>query len=626
MPNGEASADRSIDLILSGGGFRATLFHLGVVRYLVESRQLCKVGRIYSVSGGSVLASHLAMNWDRYSSVDTFDSAAQELLSFVRSNLRGRIVRRCIAYWAAICAVFVSIVTAATFAFKTGVATTVLITIALLLIVLALWLCDYRRFVMVNIFEQELAAFLARSRKLKGNSGPVLLKALEGRPGTSPPKFALIATNLTTGSPWAFTSDGVTWFDDERWNTFVHEYIPLSQAVAASAAFPPLFSPVVFARKLDPNRFQLNQYLADGGIYDNLGVVTADALSTAENRVDSDRLAIISSAERLFERNSTDSFGFLHRRAARSADISMGRVSELNCKNFSGIYIRISEDSEAIRAAMPIAIQRLVRNIRTDLDDFSPSEIQLLVFKGYLTAWVQLDRTTPPVKKFSFNDFSMPTNCETDHWLPVTVQDLLRDINPAETLADSHKRRASIFDWRDWEASLVLALAIVCILALNPLSASGLQWAWNHIPSTPMALEGTWYMSRTRPDELANDEWLDSLFKSKLSGDRSSGIIFLSERLSDAYGLWPRGAFTWSVSLADSDTEFRIPVAAFLVDGTHRFESLNVDRAGDAYLVAVPSGRTDARLCFCISIERGSDTTFSKAELQSKLHTSVLQK
>jgi hypothetical protein len=43
-------------LALSGGGFRATLFHLGVIRYLFEQRKLQNVDTICSVSGGSVLA------------------------------------------------------------------------------------------------------------------------------------------------------------------------------------------------------------------------------------------------------------------------------------------------------------------------------------------------------------------------------------------------------------------------------------------------------------------------------------------------------------------------------------------------------------------------------------------
>lgn len=44
-----------IDLALSGGGIRAMVFHLGVLRFLAEREKLEKVRRISSVSGGSLI-------------------------------------------------------------------------------------------------------------------------------------------------------------------------------------------------------------------------------------------------------------------------------------------------------------------------------------------------------------------------------------------------------------------------------------------------------------------------------------------------------------------------------------------------------------------------------------------
>ena len=54
-----------IGLALSGGGFRATLYHLGLVRFLRDAGLLSQVTHISSVSGGSVFAAHLVLNWDR---------------------------------------------------------------------------------------------------------------------------------------------------------------------------------------------------------------------------------------------------------------------------------------------------------------------------------------------------------------------------------------------------------------------------------------------------------------------------------------------------------------------------------------------------------------------------------
>src|SRR5262245_16062296 len=89
------SATKKLGLALSGGGFRATLYHLGLVRFLRDAGLLSHVSHITSVSGGSIFAAHLVQNWDRYNgSAGEFDAAASELLSFVRLDVRNRIVRR----------------------------------------------------------------------------------------------------------------------------------------------------------------------------------------------------------------------------------------------------------------------------------------------------------------------------------------------------------------------------------------------------------------------------------------------------------------------------------------------------------------------------------------------------
>src|SRR6476660_3639403 len=86
---------KKIGLALSGGGFRATLYHLGLVRFLRDAGLLSQVTHITSVSGGSIMAAHLALNWDRYNgSPKEFDQAAAHLLAFVQLDVRNRILRR----------------------------------------------------------------------------------------------------------------------------------------------------------------------------------------------------------------------------------------------------------------------------------------------------------------------------------------------------------------------------------------------------------------------------------------------------------------------------------------------------------------------------------------------------
>jgi predicted acylesterase/phospholipase RssA len=56
---------KKIGLALSGGGFRATLCHLGLARLLHDARLLSQVTHITSLSGGSIFAAHLLLRWDR---------------------------------------------------------------------------------------------------------------------------------------------------------------------------------------------------------------------------------------------------------------------------------------------------------------------------------------------------------------------------------------------------------------------------------------------------------------------------------------------------------------------------------------------------------------------------------
>ena len=82
-------------LALSGGGFRATLYHLGVVRCLRDAGVLPKITHITTVSGGSILGAHLALNWERYCGTpEQFDEVAAEIIRFVQLDVRNRIVRR----------------------------------------------------------------------------------------------------------------------------------------------------------------------------------------------------------------------------------------------------------------------------------------------------------------------------------------------------------------------------------------------------------------------------------------------------------------------------------------------------------------------------------------------------
>jgi NTE family protein len=96
------------------------------------------------------------------------------------------------------------------------------------------------------------------------------------------PRFVINATSVQTGALFRFSRKYVA---DYHVGKFVDPDVPLADAVAASSAFPPFLSPadVSLARlpyeegSGDPAyaRFREKAVLTDGGVYDNLGLETA---------------------------------------------------------------------------------------------------------------------------------------------------------------------------------------------------------------------------------------------------------------------------------------------------------------------------------------------------------------
>src|SRR5690242_17804746 len=55
--------EAGIALCLSGGGYRAMMFHVGCLWRLNQVGLMARLNRISSVSGGSITAGVLGMNW-----------------------------------------------------------------------------------------------------------------------------------------------------------------------------------------------------------------------------------------------------------------------------------------------------------------------------------------------------------------------------------------------------------------------------------------------------------------------------------------------------------------------------------------------------------------------------------
>lgn len=226
---------KKIGLALSGGGFRASLYHLGLIRFLRDAGILPQVSHVTSVSGGSIMAAHLVLNWDRYNgSPSEFDTAADELLSFVRMDVRNRITRR----------------------FPLNIPLR--------------WprrLLGYsnRKWTRTGLLEYHYENYLY---------GDTSLFELPEKP-----QLHILATNLSEGCLCSFNRNGLLMMRKQPGLTFridrVHVGLAtVAMAVAASSAFPGFFPPLELTGAdvgACAGEFGRQAY-TDGGVFDNLGI------------------------------------------------------------------------------------------------------------------------------------------------------------------------------------------------------------------------------------------------------------------------------------------------------------------------------------------------------------------
>lgn len=216
-------------LCLSGGGYRAMVFHLGSLWRLNELGYLSRLDRISSVSGGSITAGLLGLKWSRLQFVD---GIAQRLGAEVIDPIRA-------------------------FAHETVDVGSVL-----------------KGFFLPGSVSEKVAS--AYRKHLYGDA------TLQDLPD-DPPRFVINSTNVQTGSLWRFSKP---YMRDYQVGEVKSPTLSLATAVAASSAFPPVLSPTKL--ELDPAKFSpasgepyhvppytSEVYLSDGGVYDNLGLETA---------------------------------------------------------------------------------------------------------------------------------------------------------------------------------------------------------------------------------------------------------------------------------------------------------------------------------------------------------------
>jgi predicted acylesterase/phospholipase RssA len=442
------TADQHFGLALSGGGFRAVLYHLGVIRFLRDVKILPQVTHITSVSGGSVIGAHLALNWDRYCGTEAeFDSAATELLRFLELDVRNRIVRR-------------FPLTALVNAGRRVVR-----------------LDPKRHNTRTGLLERHYERFLY------GDTG--LFQLPES------PHLYMLATNLNEGSLCAFHRDGMLLQRRSRGGREVHVDLvrmglaTVPMAVTASSAFPGFFPPLeLSAKDVGANEGEFSHHaFTDGGIYDNLGLRMFRYLQEVAVEPGEDGSPIeldgvfVSDAGASFKVFSERKAGGLLKTALRSSDILMDRVNQMELESFidtpGAVFFPITR--RVTQAQDPTAqhpeVQRQAALIRTDMDRFSSLELTSLVQHGYCVARQALREA----QTIRLGD--MPAN---PPWaLPASTRGSTgrNSSSPGESeraLADARKLQRSssrrtlstLFSFRDWPTYVWVPLLALLIFML----------------------------------------------------------------------------------------------------------------------------------------------------------------
>jgi NTE family protein len=231
----DAPAERpteELGLCLSGGGYRAMLFHLGALWRLNETGLLKELQRVSSVSGGSISAATLGLHWSRLHWQDGVATNLEELVVAPVRALAGETID-------------------------------------------------------ASSVVEGLLPFTSVGRRVahayrEHLFGTATLQALPDDDQGEGPRFVICATNLESGVLFRFSRPYAA---DYRVGTIRDPEIELADAVAASSAFPPILSPfeidlrdanwdTVDGNELLGSEWRAKIRLSDGGVYDNLGLET----------------------------------------------------------------------------------------------------------------------------------------------------------------------------------------------------------------------------------------------------------------------------------------------------------------------------------------------------------------
>lgn len=404
----ESMLNGKIGLALSGGGFRAAFYHVGMLARLAEQDVLRKVEVLSCVSGGSIVGAYYYMKVRRLlmdksqakvgkaDYIRIVQEIERELLEAVQQNISTQVFTDFSSTWKMI---------------RSG---------------------DYSR---TDRLAELFDSHLYDQFKDRGNDFSLSLSKQkifpvgEDKNNFSPrrdnwrltakaPIMVLNAANLNTGNNWQFTTskmgeapwglepeinrnDHLNWFSYDQARDEKYRNYPLDKAVAASSCVPGIFEPMAMPDLYAGHTVQL----VDGGIYDDQG--TAALLDEG-----CDILLISDACGQISTENAPSVSPVAS--TLRSNDILQARLrtaqyKELEAKRDSGLikdlmFIHLKQGIAAKEVHVngeiklketgqpdydiPQEYQQALAGMRTDLDSFTDTEAYALMYSGYqMTAY-----------------------------------------------------------------------------------------------------------------------------------------------------------------------------------------------------------------------------------------------
>ncbi|MWC30246.1 patatin-like phospholipase family protein [Paenibacillus sp. MMS18-CY102] len=351
-----------IGLALSGGGYRASLFHLGVMARLADEGLLKEVRALSTVSGGSIVgAFYYNMLCEELRQNQLLDDEGYRKLmkrviaafvDVVQENLRDRVV------------------------ISGGIARLVpeqILGRALGAIHKVVPAIDPDK-ILGSRLEQGISALMFQSTVMRDlMDAPV-------HPGNRKPELILNTSILENGQSLFISTDqnSLLWRQNEHNHAITADKLldlPLAKAVAASACVPGLFDPIAipFGDGM--------VHGVDGGVLDNLGGHAIGLLQQEEMRVMLSDASKPLRVESYGEVDGVESF-------FRIQDIFMNAIRDLRIGSTDDAIVGMRNEIPGINPK----VRTLAMTMRTDLNAFSEVEAYTLMYVGYYACGEQIGK------------------------------------------------------------------------------------------------------------------------------------------------------------------------------------------------------------------------------------------